>query len=324
MEKKNLILTAGSGYTFYQLRPFLDTLYRTSFHGELVFFVSDTDDATLAKLKKYPITIIQFVYDHPYVTDHPGVAANILQDIDFVPHPKTLRYIMYLAYLKAHLDRYENVMLTDVRDVIFQKDPFDFEIRNKIYSFLEDKNQTIHDNYFNSDWIQQAFGEEALRQIGHKPIICSGISIGKYPPMVGYLEKLVHYIANVVKDKGCKDQGIHNYIIHTNQVATVELIPDDEGPVSTVSSYKDVAKVMMDKDKLVRNKMGHVVNVVHMYDRHWQLLWKYNKRYYFKRKYVLIKRFVWAVRKARRLKTSHLKNLQSILFSPMWRTYEWD
>lgn len=321
---KNLILTSGSGYKFYHLQPFLDTLVSTGYQDEVVFFVSDTDDTTLLKLKKYPINVIQFTYDYPYLPNNPNVAEHIPAPLDFVPHPKTIRYILYLAYLKAHENQFENIMVTDVRDVIFQKDPFDFQIGNKIYGYLEDDRQMIKDNYFNANWIKEAFGSKAFGDIGNKPIVCSGITIGNYLLMVDYLEKLTHYIINVVKDKGCKDQGIHNYLIHTNQVKQVELIPDDEGPVSTISSYKDVTDVLLDKTKQVRSKQGQLVNVVHQYDRHWQLLWKYNKRYYVKRRIDFLKQFAWAVRRSGRLKRSHLENLRSIVFSPMWEKYEWD
>ncbi len=290
----------------------------------MVFFVSDTDGPTLAKLRKYPIKLIQFTYDYPYLPAYLEVAEHVSAPISFVPHPKTIRYILYLAYLKAHKDEYENVMVSDVRDVIFQKDPFDFEVGDKIYGYLEDKHQQIKNNYFNSVWIKEAFGNEALDSIGEKPIICSGITIGSYLPMVDYLEKLTDYIINVVKDQGCKDQGIHNYLIHTNQIEHIKLVPDDEGAVSTISSYKPISNVALNNDELVINNRGQVINVVHMYDRHWQLLWKYNKRYYFERKIVLLKRFVWAVQRAKRLKRSYLKNLRSILFSPMWRLYDWD
>ena len=319
-----MILTSGSGYKFYQLKPFLTTLLNTGYQGEVVFFVSDTSNVTLRKLKQYPIKLVQFTYDYPYLSAYPEIANQVPIPIDFVPHPKTIRYVLYLAYLKAHADQYENVMVTDVRDVIFQKDPLDFDIGNKIYGYLEDNEQTIESNYFNSLWIKDAFGNEAFDSIGHKPIVCSGITIGGYSAMVSYLEKLTYYIINVVKDKGCKDQGIHNYLIHTNQIENIELVPDDEGPVSTISSYKSVDNVIVDKNKQVRNNQGQVANIVHMYDRHWLLLWKYNKRYYIKRRYVLLKQFAWAVQKAGRLKRSHLRNLSSILFSPMWRRYEWD
>ena len=231
---------------------------------------------------------------------------------------------MYLAYLKAFKDKYENVMLTDVRDVIFQKDPFDFEINNRIYSFLEDKSQKIKDNYYNALWINEAFGKEAFNNIGNNYIICSGVTIGTYQPMVEYLEKLTHYVIDVVKDKGCKDQGIHNYIIYTDQIKDIELIPDDEGAVSTISTHKPIDNIRLNKAKYVKCKQGRIINIVHQYDRHWGLLWKYSKRDYLKRRTDLFKQFLLAVVKAKKLKRSHLKNLWSILFSPMLKKYKWE
>lgn len=322
--KENIILTSGSGYRFHHLRPFLDTLFKTTYDGEVAFFISDTDQATLQKLRKYPIKLIPFTYDYPYLSTYQDVTKHIPTAIDFVPHPKTIRYIMYLAYLKAFKEQYRNVMLTDIRDVIFQKNPFDFAINDKIYSFLEDKTQQIKDNYFNTLWIKEAFGQEALSRIGDNYIVCSGITIGSYHPMVKYLEKLTYYIINEVRDQGCKDQGIHNYVIYTNQVKNIELISDDEGAVSTISTHKPIDNIRIDRAKTVKDKQGQTINIVHQYDRHWKLLWKYNKRDYLKRRIDLIKQFLLAVIKAKQVKRSYLKNLRSILFNPMLKKYKWE
>ncbi|MEQ9443514.1 MAG: hypothetical protein RIG62_31030 [Cyclobacteriaceae bacterium] len=322
--KKNVILTSGSGYQFYQLQAFIETLFQTDYDGELAFFISDTDETTLHKLREYPILLIPFSYKHPYLPEHPDIAAQIPEDIDFTPHPKTIRYIMYLAFLKARKESYKNVMLSDVRDVIFQKDPFDFSIDGKIYSFLEDKSQKIKDNYYNALWLKEAFGQDTLDRIGENYIVCSGITIGDYHPMVEYLEKLTHYIIYVVKDRGCKDQGIHNYLIYTNQIKNIKLITDDEGAVSTITTHKPASSVMLNDEKNVINKHHQIINIVHQYDRHWQLLWKYNKREYFIKKTDFLKQFFLAVKRAGKLKQSHLNNLQSILFDPIWKKPRWE
>lgn len=322
--KKNVILTSGSGYQFYQLQAFIKTLFQTGYDGELAFFISDTDEATLHKLREYPILLIPFSYKHPYLPEHPDIAARIPNDIDFTPHPKTIRYIMYLAFLKARKESYDNVMLSDVRDVIFQKNPFDFVIDGKIYSFLEDKSQKIKDNYYNALWLKEAFGQDALNSIGENYIVCSGITIGRHQPIVQYLEKLTHYIIHVVKDRGCKDQGIHNYLIYTNQIKNIRLINDDEGAVSTITTHKPASNVVLNDEKKVINKHLQIINIVHQYDRHWRLLWKYNKREYFQKKTDFLKQFFLAVKRAGKLKQSHLKNLQSIIFDPIWKKYRWE
>ena len=80
--------------------------------------------------------------------------------------PNILRWVIirdYLLNLPAR--RYKWVMLSDVSDTVFQRDPF-YLLRGRpdadgVYAFLEDGGVLIRDCYYNRIWIAACYGEPA-------------------------------------------------------------------------------------------------------------------------------------------------------------------
>ena len=318
----DLIMTLGASYQYYHLKPMFETLASTGYQGDFVFFYTDLSPKTLKKLEKYPYTLIPYNYQYPYVDD--GKIIEVLTEApDFTPHPKTLRYLLYNAYLKAYNDKYDKVFIGDCRDLVFQKAPFEgFELSG-LHCFEEDRVERIGTNFFNSLWIKEAFGEQTLLEIAEKPIICSGTTYGSLLAMIDYTELMIETIKKV-RDHGCKDQGIHNYLIHTNKLPNVMLHQDDNGPVSTLSLFKPYGSIRINDKLLVIDQTDNVINIVHQYDRHWGLLWKYNKRAFIKKKVDYLKQFLLAIKKNRKISRLYLSNLRSIFMDPMVKKYDWD
>ena len=296
------------------------SLYRTSFNGHFVFFHNSLSNQTIKQLSKFNFTLIEFMYDYPYI-NNPKIAEHIPKEPNFTPHPKTLRYFLYLAYIRAHHDQFSKIFICDSRDLIFQKNPFQkIEISNLLFC-AESKEETIGSNFFNSLWIREAFGHDVLEKLSDKTIICSGTTYGTPQGMVDYLYKMVDLIKKV-KDQGCKDQGIHNYLIHTNSIKDFSIVDDDKGPVSTISTFKPHQYIYINDKKQVTNCSGDVLNVVHQFDRHWKLLKKHSPRDYFSKKLDYFKQYLLAIKKSK-FRKFYWQNLRSILFDPVVKKYKW-
>jgi hypothetical protein len=315
-------MSLGASYEYYHLKPIFQSLRKTGYQGDFVFFYHDLTRQTIQKLSRFSFQLIPFTYQYPYIKDAKMI-EYLTSEPSFTPHPKTLRYLLYNAYLKANLDRYESIFIADCRDLVFQRSPFDDFKPVSLHCFQEVTNEHIGSNYFNSMWIREAFGEDTLTKLSYKPILCSGTTFGSISHMINYTETMIKTI-KIVKDKGCKDQGIHNYILHTNQIKDAVLHADDAGPVSTISTFKPLIKIRLNAGKEVLGVDAKPVNIVHQYDRYFPLLWKHDKRGFFVKKWNLIKQFLLAIKKSRKIKKQHLSNLQSIIFDKMIRHYQWD
>ena len=176
-----------------------------------------------------------------------------------------VRYPLYYLYLSEYGKSYENIMLTDTRDVLFQADPFGFDF-DGLCCFLENEEKTINSCEFNSNWILKGFSEDALRDIGHEKISCSGTTIGTRSAVMRYLETMVDYLIQLKTQFMGIDQGVHNYILRKGLVGDVKFYDNHHGPVLTMH-HTGEDKIRFDSDGYVINEDGSVINVLHQYDR---------------------------------------------------------
>jgi len=286
---KDLILATSFGYTYEQLYPFLRSLKDTGFDGEIVFFVGSTSIATTNRLRNEDVKLIPFFY--PFKKAHKmrnplhrlwPVAQRLLRGVE-TPEQlawwsapfhniSSLRYLLYYRFLKSAPDRYRHIFLADLRDVSFQKNPFDRAETGRLRFYVEEPPHTIGACPNNSRWIREYFGEEVLQQIGSKPIICSGTTLGDYASIITYLE---HFILTLRRSRSLMrvgvDQGIHNYLAYTELTSLVTLCPNRESEVLTMG--------LMPRDEIFpRNESGQLIDrhgspyaVLHQFDRHEEL-----------------------------------------------------
>lgn len=274
---RKLILGTIWGYGYAELEPFLTTLKRTGYDGDVVFFHNGLSPATLRKIAADGVRLIPFSGSFPYI--EPALAAHnrwgTLPMREDVPLQKAyyffmVRHLLHYCFLQEYGSQYDVVFMTDIRDVIFQSDPFDFPIEG-LCCFLEKAGVTLGDPTANRNWILAIFGEATLERIADKPVTCAGTVYGTVPTALAYLDAMV---STIVKQGGSiADQGIHNYVIHTGLVPHVTFYDNDSGPVLTLV-LEDT--IRFDPNGRVINKEGQIPPVVHQYDRHWIIA----KRYY--------------------------------------------
>ncbi|NQU95321.1 MAG: hypothetical protein HQ549_03715 [Candidatus Omnitrophica bacterium] len=273
---KNLILSLAKGYDFNTLKPFIISLEESGFKGDLVLFVSDINEKTRDILIKRGVQLVSFSEDYPYLD---GFASENIPKKEYLGKMPllSLRFVMFYLYLSKYGKSYSQIMLTDIRDVIFQKDPFDFALNEELCCFLEDKRMRISDDQrWNATWIRESFGEEVLKKIENNYISCAGIVIGTLSPIMDYLKKMVDILADT--NKVCNDQAAHNYLIYTNQFENLKFFENENGPILTLAFKKEETMQFNDKG-LIINASGDVVNIIHQYDRHDGLMENIKRKY---------------------------------------------
>jgi hypothetical protein len=296
--RKNLILGLAEGLRWAQLRPFVESLRRTSFSGELHLFVGRTDDETLSMLRAagvilHPYRLVRYerngriyhAYDPPlrrlqlsrltplyppliravtrFSADQLMARARIAAPFS-IPH--VARYFRFYRFLADETNRsYENVMLSDVYDVFFQRDPFAFDIGDDVHVFLEDDRQTLAVERYHRDWLRVAYGDETLRELGDKPISCSGITIAGREEMLAYLRVMTEELLKVPQQTVGIDQGVHNYVIHKRLLPRVRQVRNGVGAVFTV------AHVPSEEIDSALDEGRVDANAVHQYQHHARL-----------------------------------------------------
>lgn len=222
MPEKTLILGLAAGYHYGDVRPFLASLDRVAYAGDLVFFVSETT-RDLDRMNEHPATLVP-------VTRAPGLEA--------VPY-NGLRYFLYRDWLASCGRTYDRILISDVRDVVFQLDPFAFNWPDGVNCTLEDRGATVGSCPFNAHWVREHLGEAALAEIADKPISCSGTTVADHASMLSYLDLMIDRLVPPTTGERMAgfDQGIHNHLIHTNRIKNLTL-HDNADPILTLAQTR--------------------------------------------------------------------------------------
>ena len=288
--KKNLILAMGTGYTEKEFAPFFNSLNQSGYTGDLFFIAQEKDANALSNFsRRGNIKIHLFSNQKPM---HKATVIKIGRIIDFAciryPILRKLsvklrekfaiknscvivqRHFLFRDILNLHADEYQTVMMTDARDVVFQRDPFDFDIQpESINYFLEPEYTRIQDCQTNSKWIRWMLGEDALKRLGPHYISCAGTIIGCTKLMQVHnkilTESLIHNLRNSIS--GGLDQALHNSIVWDKLVPNSKRIPNRAGIIITMHHMKRAEWTISD-DGLIMIAGNKIPNTVHQYDRH--------------------------------------------------------
>lgn len=249
---RTLILGAAIGYSALQLRPFLVSLQKTGYRGDLCLMVSfgETDPDTLGFLRAS------------------GVQVEPFESWRLMPvEINTARYIRCFEILLAR--RYDAVLLTDTRDVIFQSDPFALALPpdRPLAFFLEHDDVTLDTCASNSHWLRAAFGEAKVAALAGRPISCSGTTLGTQAGIMRYLQAMIQTMGQVpppaLKVTGI-DQGIHNVLIQEGRLPGFTL--HENGHHVLTMGHLPPERAVLRPDGIVANPDGTVPAVVHQYN----------------------------------------------------------
>jgi hypothetical protein len=192
----------------------------------------------------------------------PGSA--VARDLEFrLEGLQSLRYGLYHSYLSRH-DDYDVVMIADLRDVIFQADPFAERVED-LELFLEEPSVSFDQPGFNQRWITDLYGSDALADLRGRIVTCSGVTFGDRSSMLAYLETMAAEIDLHLPPLGPHDQAVHNWLTYSGKLPNARLIANGSGRVLTMGAMSDAKRR---SDGLVLNHDGSVPAVLHQYDRH--------------------------------------------------------
>lgn len=295
----NVILGSATGYDVSLICPFVFSLTKTNFDGTLVLIIYKEQLVDFEKkfkdIKefniKYQITEIgKFKSKSKYsgfykyklvkqiVSFFVSLSVNEtdknskIKALNIVGFPHVSRFFEYQKFLKEN-NNITNVLLTDVRDVIFQDNPFT-HLEQKLYVGMENPNYTIGTESYNKKWILDAYGEVFFNEAKDKQISCSGVTIGDVDSIGKYIEKMIEEFVNQPYKKMSNriyDQAMHNKLIICNELENIFICQPFLSSIVTLGLYS-IDDISRNTEGLVISKENKIIPIVHQYDRHPQLV----------------------------------------------------
>jgi hypothetical protein len=262
---RNLVMGLAAGYSASDLFPFIQSLRGSGYAGDIALVTYDVSADASAFLASHGVRRLAF-------DSLPLLAMSM----------NSSRMLKYLEYLDTEAcdDRYDYIMLSDVRDVVFQGDPFARVDGADLYYFLEE-GRTIGACPVNARWMEMAFGAEGLRLTSAAPVSCAGTLIARPAALREYLLHMARHIVRAmpaVRHSGI-DQAIHNYLMVTGAIANARVV-ENGGAVMTVPADTRHGVEALPDGRL-RNADGSLSEVIHQYDRDPVLLAVVTQRYRF-------------------------------------------
>ncbi len=176
------------------------------------------------------------------------------------------RYLEYLELLRGgRAANASKVVLADASDVVFQADPFALIERGRLYTAEEAASYTVGSHAANAMWVRETFGDATLRSIAHRPVVCSGVTMGSAAAVRGYLEQMVaesdarlgaERLDELRRRHGrdlCRglDQGLHNVLVRTRLAPTTTVLASGRSALFHGNQMRCGADVALNGSRLV-------------------------------------------------------------------------
>ena len=251
-DSRRLVLGAAIGFDVAQVCVFVESL-RAHYTGHVLLLIRWPGLGVGRYLKSRGVDVIR-----------------VFQTRSFTRSVHARRYAIYLGYLRARLSRYDQVMMSDVRDVVFQRNPFDGIASPKCHFYLESAARTIGEDQTNARWVRGCFSAEEAELLAPCRISCSGITIGGTAAIVAYLERMAARIRGVswrvYRQIGHGyDQAIHNYLVHLDSEID-GIVVENNQHIATMA-LEPRAFYRLDRESLIYGPGDHLFPICHQYDR---------------------------------------------------------
>jgi len=239
------VMAYVTGYELPVYQQFVGSLRNSGFTGHVILAVGQTlQEGVEEYLLEKNVT-----YHHSIpvnCTLLPTIVGDSVhhQEAKTCVHPypelkaRWSRFPLLRDYLVECLECTGPVLVTDVRDVFFQRDPFGegSEQVEGLQVFEEYKSQTT-----NHKLVKGPVAKCKHMSLGNKPMLCSGTTIGTRDSMIQYLTIMEEEMRQWMKDSNCccnvlngDDQSIHNYLYYTKRLPFATAVPNRMGTVNTV------------------------------------------------------------------------------------------
>jgi len=246
------VMAMATGYWLHEYQRFVGSLRKTGYQGHIILAVSpdlpsDAEEYLLSK----QVTIKKVTYvncSNPIWTEEEQLTHTDPHSKELVtcvhPYPslkhRWARFPLLRDYLQDCATCTGPVLVTDMRDTIFQRDPFGPNAPvvppNTLHVFEEF--YSMRTTNWLVDW--PVYDCKGIRF--DEPMLCSGTTIGTRSAMLEYLRVMHVEMDEWMRDPKCccfitnaDDQTMHNYLFYTGKLNHIAVsVPNRMGLVHTV------------------------------------------------------------------------------------------
>jgi hypothetical protein len=264
----DLIIGCSTNYDWSKIKYWINSVNQSGFKGKKVMILMNCDIETTTKVLKAGFEVVSFGTD---------AMGNLTHQSPFMVHVE--RFLHIYNYLKDNKFRY--VITTDVKDVIFQKNPSEWLEENlpEGHEDLVFSSESIlyKDEPWGDNNLMETFGPYIHDIFKENEIYNVGVLAGR-----GYAMRdlaLNIFLACVGKPIKICDQSTFNLMISMNPYLKTSLYKKSEdGWACQLGTTADPSKInefkpfllepspIMQDDKVVTST-GKEFSIVHQYDR---------------------------------------------------------
>jgi hypothetical protein len=301
----SLILGAVSNLPFDAFSPFFTSLRQAGYRGSVVLFTRNLDAQTSRQLARHArlidadsyygtLGIFGGVYSRLLLMGRRRAPkSHLFRMLDsclraatritvsthrarFCRYQRHLNDLMFLRFflysdflLQAEKsgERFDQVLLTDVRDVLFQADPFLEPDQQELNVYLEAQDVRVGRHGRNHDWITQLYDTQTADSLRDCVVSCAGTTLGTAAGIRRYLICLTKELLRMNKYVIGQDQAAHNLLIYRGAFDPVHISPNLQGSVATLGLERDIQL----RDGAIVGANDRRIPILHQYDRHNEL-----------------------------------------------------
>ena len=264
---KDLIIGASTGYTWDTLKYWVNSINQSGFEGDKVLVLMNCDRETTMKVANAGFTIIGFEQD---------AQGNLVYKHESIPV-----HVERFIHIYEHLCRtdYRYIITTDVKDVIFQKNPIKFieeNIGDKNLMFASESIRYKDEAWGNQNLLE-TYGKYIYDKFKDNEIYNVGVLAGTGSAMRDLCINI--FTAAINRPIPICDQSTFNFMISQHPyIDTSKYMKSEDGWACQLGTTGDPSKIEQFKPHLLEKtpifedgkvwtSHGHEFTIVHQYDR---------------------------------------------------------
>ena len=281
MANKDLLIGGISNYTYDIVKYWINSAKKSGFDGHIVLTATNIKVEDIKKISQAGVIIA------PY--GHEDAEGNYTNHSQMPPHVD--RFLAIWNFLRTRNEEYRYVITTDVRDVVFQRNPSEFLDDDCADLIVAGEGLRYKDEPWGNNNYLQAFGPFFHEMIKEKEIYNVGVIAGRHHVIQDLILMILQLSIN--RPINIVDQAVFNFLLNTKLVndhvepfgndsawtvnlgTTLAAIQSGAGDIGQKNDPTAQINYQMKylcnqptiNDGIVYNSRGLRFHIVHQYDR---------------------------------------------------------